>query len=70
MQKQAQFTINEKNIRRISVSIADEVAEKIYQEFLLMKYLPEVMKIKKGELKAMDSKETKNYIKQRIKSLK
>ena len=58
--------INERNIKEIADSIANEVANKIYYEFLFARYLPEISAIEKGTVKAIKGKEAKIYLKEKI----
>ena len=38
-------------------------AKKMYYEFLLFKYIPEIEKIKKGEIKALKNEEAREFLK-------
>lgn len=67
--QQQMFQINEKNIKEMADAIANEVANKIYHEFLFVKYLPEISAIEKGSIIPLKGREAKDYIKERIKSL-
>lgn len=62
--------LDEKIIKELSSSIASEVANKIYYEFLLARYIPEIELIKKGKIKALKGDKLREYIRKRIKSLK
>ena len=49
--------------------IADEIADKIYYEFLLLRYLPEIELVSSGRIKTMRNNEISDFIKKRIASL-
>ena len=49
--------------------IADEIADKIYYEFLLLRYLPEIELVSSGRIKTMRNDEISDFIKKRIASL-
>jgi len=62
MQMQQQdysFKIDEKSIKNISKSIASEVADRIYHEFLLARYMPEVLAIEKGSVAPIKTEDFK-----------
>lgn len=70
MQKQlVPFSVDEKIIKNISKSIAGEVADSIYYEFLIARYMPEIMAIEKGSIAPLKSDAFKNQLAQRIKSM-
>jgi len=50
-------------------SIADEMANRIYHEFIFLRYSPEIELVKKGRLKAMRNKDISSFIKERLSSL-
>lgn len=64
-----QFKVDEKRVKDISKSIAGEVADRIYYEFLLARYMPEIIAIEKGNIAPVKSEVLKNQIIQRIKSM-
>jgi len=43
MQQEYCFSVDEKKVKDISKSIASEVANRIYYEFLLARYIPEIL---------------------------
>jgi len=51
-----------KEVERAVKSIADEVADRIYHEFLFLRYLPEMELVKKGGIKAMKNDEISDFI--------
>jgi len=70
MQKQLiPFSIDEKIIKNISKSIAGEVADSIYYEFLIARYTPEIMAIENGSVVPLRSGAFKQQLMQRIKSM-
>jgi len=50
-------------IDKIADRLAEELAKKMFYEFLLFKHLPETEKIKKGEIKALKNEEAKEFLK-------
>lgn len=62
------FRIDEKSIKNISKSIASEVADRIYYEFLLARYMPEVLAIEKGSVVPIKTEDFKQQLMQKIKS--
>ncbi len=72
MQMQQQdysFKIDEKSIKNISKSIASEVADRIYYEFLLARYMPEVLAIEKGSVAPIKTEDFKQQLMSRINSM-
>jgi hypothetical protein len=72
MQMQQQdysFRIDEKSIKNISKSIASEVADRIYYEFLLARYMPEVLAIEKGSVAPIKTEDFKQHLMSRINSM-
>ncbi len=72
MQMQQQdysFRIDEKSIKNISKSIASEVADRIYYEFLLARYIPEVLAIEKGSVAPIKTEDFKQQLMSRINSM-
>ena len=70
MQEQVfRFNVNEKAIKDISKSIASEVADRIYYEFLIARYMPEILAIEKGSIESLKSEVFKQQLMQRIKSM-
>ena len=72
MQMQQQdysFRIDEKNIKNISKSIASEVADRIYYEFLLARYMPEVLAIEKGSVAPIKTEDFKQQLMSKINSM-
>ncbi len=69
MQQEFSFTVDEKRIKDISKSIAGEVADRIYYEFLLARYIPEIMAIEKGGVVPLKADAFKRQLAQRIKSM-
>ena len=72
MQMQEQdysFRIDEKSIKNISKSIASEVADRIYYEFLLARYMPEVLAIEKGSVAPIKTEDFKQQLMSRINSM-
>jgi len=60
--------IDKKSIRNISKSIANDVANTIYREFLLMRYIPEVASIEKGNIVPIKTEDFKQQLINRINS--
>ena len=67
-QQDFNFRINEKNIRNISKAIAGEVADRIYYEFLLARYMPEIIAIEKGSIAPLKTELIKRQLMRRIES--
>ncbi len=63
------FRIDKKSIKNISKSIASEVADRIYYEFLLVRYMPEVLAIEKGSVVPIKTKDFKQQLMSRINSM-
>jgi hypothetical protein len=63
------FRIDEKSIKNISKSIASEVADRIYYEFLLARYMPEVLAIEKGSVAPIKTEDFKQQLMNRINSM-
>jgi ethanolamine utilization protein EutQ (cupin superfamily) len=68
-QQDYSFKINEKSIKNISKSIASEVADRIYYEFLLARYMPEVLAIEKGSVAPIKTEDFKQQLMSRINSM-
>ena len=49
-------------IDKIADRLAEELAKKMFYEFLLFKHLPEIEKIKKGEIKALKNEEAREFL--------
>ncbi len=60
------FRIDEKSIKNISKSIASEVADRMYYEFLIARYMPEVLAIEKGNVTPIKTEDFKKQLMQRI----
>ena len=69
MQQEIYFSFDEKRVKDISKSIASEVANRIYDEFLLARYIPEIISIEKGSIVPIKTEDFKKQIAQRIKSM-
>jgi len=69
MQQEYCFSVDEKRVKDISKSIACEVANKIYYEFLLARYIPEIISIEKGIIAPIKTEAFKKQIAHRIKSM-
>ncbi len=65
-QQEYGFRIDEKSIKTISKSIADEVADRIYYEFLLARYIPEVLAIEKRSVTPIKTEDFKQQLMQKI----
>jgi ethanolamine utilization protein EutQ (cupin superfamily) len=63
------FRIDEKSIKNISKSIASEVADKIYCDFLLARYMPEVLEIEKSSNATIKTEYFKQQLMNRINSM-
>lgn len=59
-----------KSIKNISKSIASEIADRIYNEFLLARYMPEVIAIEKGKVIPIKIEDFKQQLIYRIKRAK
>lgn len=68
-QQDYSFRIDEKSIKNISKSIANEVADRIYCEFLLARYMPEILAIEKGSVAPIKTEDFKQQIMYRINSM-
>jgi hypothetical protein len=68
-QQDYSFRINEKSIKNLSKSIASEVADRIYYEFLLARYMPEVLAIEKGSVAPIKTEDFKQQLMSRINSM-
>lgn len=64
------FRIDEKSIKILSKSIASDVTNKIYYEFLLARYIPEVIAIEKGDVIPIKTEDFKQQLLYRIKKAK
>ena len=62
------FNIDEKDIKNISKSVASDVANRIYYEFLLARYIPEVIDIEKGCIIPIKTEDFKKQLRYRINS--
>lgn len=69
MQQEYCFSVDDKKVKDISKSIASEVANKIYNEFLLARYIPEILAIENGSVVPIKTEAFKKQISQRIKSM-
>lgn len=69
MQQDIRFKADEKSIREISKSIAEEVANRIYYEFLMARYMPEIIAIEKGIVAPLKAGAVKQQVIRKIKSV-
>ncbi len=67
-QQEYGFRIDEKGIKTISKSIANEVADRIYYEFLLARYIPEILAIEKGSVTPIRTEDFKHQLMHKINS--
>lgn len=67
-QEDFNFGIDKKSIRNISKSIACEVSDKIYHEFLFARYMPEIFEIEKGDIIPIKVEDFKKQLIYRINS--
>ncbi len=68
-QQEYGFRIDEKSIKNISKSIASEVADRIYYEFLLARYIPEILAIEKGNAVPVKTEDFKQQLTHKISSM-
>ncbi|HEX7627976.1 MAG TPA: hypothetical protein VF354_03545, partial [Candidatus Methanoperedens sp.] len=68
-QQDYSFRIDKTSIKNISKSIANEVADRIYYEFLLARYMPEVLAIEKGSVAPIKTEDFKQQLMYRINSM-
>ncbi|KAB2946423.1 MAG: hypothetical protein OI860_00155 (plasmid) [Candidatus Methanoperedens sp.] len=68
-QQDYSFRIDKTSIKNISKSIASEVADRIYYEFLLARYMPEVLAIEKGSVAPIKTEDFKQQLMSRINSM-
>ena len=61
-QQEFSFRFDEKNVKDISKSIASEVADRIYYEFLLARYIPEVIAIEKDSVAPIKTEDFKKQL--------
>ncbi len=66
LQQEFRFKIDEKSVKDISKSIANEVADRIYYEFLIARYMPEITVIEKGSITPLKSEAFKNQLAEHI----
>jgi len=69
MQQEYCFSVDDKKVKDISKSIASEVANRIYYEFLLARYIPEILAIENGSVVPIKTEAFKKQIAHRIKSM-
>ncbi len=67
-QQEYGFKIDEKSIKNISKRIANEVADRIYYEFLLARYIPEILAIEKGSVTPIRTEDFKQQLMHKINS--
>jgi hypothetical protein len=60
--------IDKEIIKNIADTLAEELAKKMYYKLLLLKFLPEIKAIEKGEIKAIEGKEIDDFFARLIKS--
>ncbi len=63
------YKLDKKIISNLSKDIAEDVANKIYYTFLMARHIPEIEAIKRGEIKALEGRELKKFMNDKIKSL-
>jgi len=63
-----QIVIDKELVKNIADSLVDEMATKMYQKLMLLKFLPEIKSIEKEKLKALKGKELDRFFTQLIKS--
>ena len=66
MQNVIEMRIPNDEIEKVSRSIANEIANRLYYEFLLLRYLPEIELVKENKIKALKDDEITGFIKRRI----
>jgi len=64
-----ELKISKKEIERIAESIAEGIVERLYYEFMFLRYIPEIELIKGGKVRAKSDDEISDFIKKRIASL-
>ncbi|RLI89052.1 MAG: hypothetical protein DRO62_02450 [Candidatus Altiarchaeales archaeon] len=69
MQNVIEMRIPNDEIEKVSRSIANEIANRLYYEFLLLRYLPEIELVKENKIKALKDDEITGFIKRRIATL-
>lgn len=69
MQQEYCFNVDENKVKDISKSIAIEVANRIFYEFLLARYIPEILAIENGGVVPIKTEAFKKQIAHRIKSM-
>jgi len=69
MQNVIEMRIPNDEIEKVSRSIANEIANRLYYEFLLLRYLPEIELVKENKIKALKDDEIMGFIKRRIATL-
>lgn len=69
MQDVIEMRIPDDEIEKVSKSIANEIANRVYYEFLLLRYLPEIELVKEDRIEALKDDEITGFIKGRIASL-
>ncbi len=69
MQDVIEMRIPDDEIEKVSRSIANEIANRLYYEFLLLRYLPEIELVKENRIEALKDDEITGFIKGRIDSL-
>ena len=62
-QETVQLRIDKKMIREVADSLAKEMAESLYHELLILRYLPEVKLIESGKLKALRGEGVFDFLK-------
>lgn len=67
-QKDYYFNIDKRGIRNMSKSIASDVANRIYYEFLFARYVPEILAIEKSDIVPIRTEDFKKLLINRINS--
>ena len=56
------ISMSKDKIDRIADRLAGELANKMYSEFMLLKHIPEIEKIKKGKIKTLKNEKARKFL--------
>lgn len=62
--------IPEEEVKKTAKIIADEIADRLFYELLIIRYIPEIKAIKKNKIKALTDEEIDRFLQERIKACK
>ena len=70
MEQTLEIKFSKEELQKAAKIIAKEVADRMFYELLMLRYIPEINLIKKGKIKALRNEEIDNFLRERINACK